>query len=320
MARKTAASGRRVLHDTRTVPGKTVEAFWDGVFTIDILLDGQKVASFHTDEVKDYVLVTSDQSATIGAKTWLRRNPDFATRTASRKEAEIQGHFTTVERDGSAGGTWVVKCTCGWSEGSPTRSGGFDIGQQHEDENGGYTVASRKQAAEDGWAVGDSAIVGGRIYEVANVGDDWLLIGDLDTWPDGKRKVVKPAPGQPLTLTEYSPRKTATGVAPALPLLRGFGHDGKHYSRHGHLDSGSPEEYWVNDGDGYRQIDEAEYTTALAEARASHSDIYRLPGSSRSAARKTATTACPECSGIAVASKSRIECMDCGHKTAPGGQ
>lgn len=112
-----------------------------------------------------------------------------------------------------------------------------------------------------------------------------------------------------------SREKTATGVAPSLPLLRGFGYDGAHYSRHGYLTSGSPEEYWVNDGDGYRQIDQATYEAALAEARSDpRNDVYRMPGTTAAkGARKTALAVCPRCTGIATASASKIECMDCGH-------
>lgn len=67
----------RVLVDTRTRPGHTIEAWWDGGNTIDVHLDGESVWAFDPRDVGDEVVVTTETSATIAAKVWLRRNPDF---------------------------------------------------------------------------------------------------------------------------------------------------------------------------------------------------------------------------------------------------
>lgn len=152
-ASRKEASGRRVLHDTRTVPGKTVEAFWDGVSTIDIHLDGQKVTSFNTSEVSDYVLVTSDQSATIGAKTWLRRNPDFSSRTASRRSRKTASVLRWEE-----GGSGPAPAS-GYTAIESAMVGPRTLAQYGETHDGGgyYTLTGKEMGYFGGFASPEEA-------------------------------------------------------------------------------------------------------------------------------------------------------------------
>lgn len=140
-----------------------------------------------------------------------------------------------------------------------------------------------------------------------------LSPGDAILWHEQRRivKSVEPVPGGYTVHTDKGPigpqkpeatylvdlgrdpyfasrRKQATGVAPALPLLRGFTYDGVSYSRHGYLDGGSSEEYWTNDGE-WKQITEDEYNRALTKAQADPgNDPYGQPFRPHGSRRKTA--------------------------------
>ena len=60
-------------------------------------------------------------------------------------------HFTGTPVSVGAGGTWRVRCTCGWSADAAFRSEAFDLGYIHED--GGWTVAGTPTTYEEGVAL-----------------------------------------------------------------------------------------------------------------------------------------------------------------------
>ena len=60
-------------------------------------------------------------------------------------------HFTGTPVSVVAGGTWRVRCTCGWSADAAFRSEAFDLGYIHED--GGWAVAGTPTTYEEGVAL-----------------------------------------------------------------------------------------------------------------------------------------------------------------------